>query len=87
MCKNAVFRGVLERKARRVSLVLPAGHVFKEHKVSGLITVHCIDGQVVFSAMGATRNLKPGQLLDLNPGELHSLNALFNSVLLLTIVL
>lgn len=67
-------------------LVFSAGEEFKSHKVSGPIVVHCISGKIEFTAMGATRALQSGQLLYLLPNELHSLRALTDAIVLLTIV-
>ncbi len=67
-------------------LVFPAGAEFPNHKVSGPIVVHCIKGEIEFTAMGATRTLKPGQLLHLMPDEPHSLRAIADAVVLLTII-
>lgn len=67
-------------------LVFPAGSEFPDHSVSGPIVVHCIKGEVEFTAMGETRILKPGQLLYLMPDEPHSLRAITNAVVLLTII-
>lgn len=67
-------------------LVMPAGKVFEEHKVTGPITVHCIKGTIEFNATGVTQNLKSGQLLYLLPGEAHTLTALEDTIILLTIV-
>ena len=67
-------------------LVFPAGDKFQNHKVSGPIVVHCIKGEIEFTAMGATRILKPGQLLYLKPDEPHSILAIADAVVLLTII-
>lgn len=69
-----------------VRLVIPAGKEIPGHKVSGPIVVHCINGEVKFTAMDITQVLLPGQLLYLQPGEPHSLNAVKDSVVLLTII-
>lgn len=69
-----------------VRLVLPAGKNIATHKVSGPITVHCITGKIEFTAMGATQELKQGELLHLMAGEPHSVAALENAVVLLTII-
>mgnify|MGYP003381539457 CR=1 FL=1 len=67
-------------------LVLPAGKILKEHQVSGPITVHCIAGSTEFTAMGISQTLNPGQLVYLPADELHALNAITDSIILLTIV-
>ena len=67
-------------------LVYPAGGEFPNHKVSGPIVVHCIKGEIEFEAMGITRILKPSQLVYLEAGEPHSIRAIADSVVLLTII-
>lgn len=67
-------------------LVMSAGQEFREHKVAGPITVHCVKGEIDFSAMGSTQTLAAGQLLYLEPGQPHALTAKVDSVILLTIV-
>lgn len=67
-------------------LVFPAGGEFPNHKVSGPIVVHCVEGEIEFVAQGGTRRLKPNQLLYLMPNEPHSLRAIEHAVVLLTII-
>ena len=67
-------------------LFFPAGGEFADHKVSGPIVVHCIKGEIEFVAMGATRILKPDQLVYLMPDVPHSIRAIADSVVLLTII-
>ena len=69
-----------------IRLVLPAGKEIPNHKVSGPIVVHCINGKIEFTAMGTMQVLTPGQLLHLMPDEPHSVKALEDSVVLLTII-
>ncbi len=67
-------------------LVFPAGGEFPTHKVSGPVVIHCVNREIECAAMGETRSLKPGQLLYLMPDEPHSLRAITNAVVLLTII-
>lgn len=69
-----------------IRLSLPTGKEIPNHKVSGPITVHCIQGKIEFTAMGATQELETGQLLHLMPEEPHSVKAVDDAVVLLTIV-
>ena len=69
-----------------IRLVLSAGDSIPTHKVAGPITVQCVKGKIEFSAMGATQKLQTGELLHLLPGEPHSVKALDNTVVLLTII-
>ena len=80
---KAVFKTKELEVAR---LVIPAGEIFKEHQVSGPITIQCIKGVFIFRAMGNSQELKPGQFLYLQPDEPHSLEAITDSIILLTII-
>ena len=70
-----------------VRLVLPKGKAMREHRVSGEITVQCVEGSIEFSTPTATLRMGPGQLVHLRGGEAHSLLALADSSALLTICL
>jgi len=69
-----------------VRLVLTAGKEIPTHKVSGPIVVHCIKGEIEFTAMGAKQVLTAGQLLHLTPDDPHSVKAIEDSVVLVTII-
>ncbi|MDP2247525.1 MAG: cupin domain-containing protein [Nitrosomonadales bacterium] len=79
-------RIVRTREMELARLVFSAGEEFKTHEVSGPIIVHCIKGDIAFTAMGTTQTLKPGQLLYLMADEPHSIQAITDAVVLLTIV-
>jgi quercetin dioxygenase-like cupin family protein len=67
--------------------VLPAGKAISEHQVNGEITVQCLEGHVEFTSNGVTRSLSAGELVYLAGASKHSLRAVENSSLLLTILL
>jgi quercetin dioxygenase-like cupin family protein len=66
---------------------LPAGKSIQQHTAAGLMIVQCIEGAVAFTALGKTQTLSGGDLLYLADGEPHSLEALEDSSLLVTILL
>lgn len=68
-------------------LVLAAGGALPLHAMAGEITVQCLKGVVEFGTSEHTRELRAGQLLYLRGGEPHSLLALEESCVLVTIVL
>ena len=68
-----------------IRLVLPAGKEIAEHQVAGEITVQCLEGQVEFTSNDVTRSLSAGLLVFLAGASKHSLRAVENSSLLLTI--
>lgn len=70
-----------------IRLVILEGNEIMTHKAPGRMTLQCIEGEIVFTTMGKDLILKPGTMLYLDPEELHSLKAINNSSLLLTILL
>jgi len=70
-----------------IRLVLPAGKEIPTHKVPGEITVQSLEGRVAFTAGQKTQELVAGQLLYLSGGEPHSVKAIEDSSLLVTILL
>jgi len=70
-----------------IRLVLPVGKSFLPHSVPGEITIQCMEGKIEFAADGRTQILQAGQLLYLSGGITHSLVALEDASVLVTIVL
>ena len=70
-----------------IRMVLPAGKEIREHKAPREITVQCIEGAIEFNCHGATQRLEGGQMLFLNPREPHSVKAVEDSAVLVTMVL
>jgi quercetin dioxygenase-like cupin family protein len=68
-------------------LTLPKGREIPTHHARGEITVHCLQGRIAFTAGGATREVRAGQLIVLAAGEPHSLVGLEDSTVLVTKVL
>jgi quercetin dioxygenase-like cupin family protein len=68
-----------------VRLIIPAGTTIPTHKVQGFITLLCLDGH---SVLGIDREmeLRPGDWTYLERGTPHSLRAVEDSALLLTIL-
>ena len=67
-------------------LVLLAGKGIPPHKVSGEVTIQCIEGVVEVSSREA-RILEVGKMLYLRGDEVHSLRAIEDASVLLTIFL
>ncbi|GAA4452814.1 cupin domain-containing protein [Novipirellula rosea] len=68
-------------------LNLPAGKVIAEHKARGEISVQCIEGRVIFTAMDNANELTAGKMLFLSAAEPHAVQALEDSSLLVTLIL
>ena len=68
-------------------LVLPKGKSMPAHQVNGEITIQCLEGVVEVDANTSTPAiLKAGQLLFLQGGAPHALQALEDASVLVTIV-
>lgn len=71
-----------------VSLVMMAmegGDVLARHHADGVVTVHLLDGHVTFTAAGESFDLRPGEIMVLQPKVPHDVRAEEQSVILLTI--
>ena len=66
--------------------VLLAGKSFAEHKVSGGITIQCLEGVVLFTAHEKTQILRAGQLVFVAKGVPHALKGVEDGSVLVTIV-
>lgn len=67
--------------------VLPPGKVIQEHAAAGLMIIQCLEGVVEFAAQGRVQEMVPGTMLYLADREPHSLKALEQSSLLVTVLL
>jgi quercetin dioxygenase-like cupin family protein len=65
-------------------LHLRQGEEIPEHQNRGAITVHCLQGHVIFSAAGEQAELTPGLLISLSPEIPHKLSGSEDSLLLVT---
>lgn len=68
-------------------LILAAGKAAPDHKASGAITIQCLEGSVEFEAYGRTQIMRQGCMVYLSDAEPHSVKALEDSSLLVTILL
>jgi len=68
-------------------IILLAGKEMPEHEVGGELTVQCLEGSVEFS-IGSTRDvMRPGDLKCLSGSIPHSLRAIEDSAVLVTLLL
>ena len=70
-----------------VRIVLHAGKGLREHSAPGEITVQCLEGEVEFRTPEAVHTLGAGDFIHLRRGHPHSLTALSDASLLVTICL
>ncbi len=66
--------------------VLQAGKTVPEHKIDGELTMLCIEGRLAVHALGRRIELGAGELLFLDGGVPHAVEALENSSALLSLV-
>lgn len=69
-----------------IRLIVPAGAELPPHKVSGQITLHCLEGHVQLGTSKAVLDLQTGDWVYLEGGEMHWPKGLEPSSLLLTIL-
>lgn len=69
-----------------VRLVIHAGTEIPPHAVPGNVTLHCLEGRVILGLAASMLELKAGDWLYLDRGEMHSVKGIEDSSLLLTIL-
>ena len=85
---QAVTNAILKAGQLEVMrVVLPVGKSMKEHQAPGEATVQCIEGVVEFTNEGTTQQLHAGDFVHLAPRALHSLKAVQDASLLVTMCL
>lgn len=85
---DAVTTSLLKTPALQLMrVVLAAGQELPEHSVKGAITVQCLEGEAVVGTPDTTCTLRAGQLVMLEGGVAHSVTAVADSSLLVTVVL
>jgi quercetin dioxygenase-like cupin family protein len=70
-----------------IRLIVHAGDEIRQHKVSGEITLHCLEGHVELGLDPTPIALKANEWVYLEGGAPHSVKAIEDSSLLLTIFL
>jgi len=85
---GAVTTSLLKTPALQLMrLVLRAGQRLPQHSVPGAITIHCLEGEAAVTTPSRTCDLRAGQLVMLTGGELHAVDAITDSSLLVTLLL
>lgn len=69
-----------------IRLIVRAGAEIPSHKVSGNITLHCLEGRIELGLGDSSIELKAHQWVYLDGGEPHSVKGIEDSSLLLTIL-
>lgn len=85
--KDATTKALVKSKTfEAVRLIVKAGNKIAEHKVSGPITLQCLEGQVHIGLADSTLHLSAGEWIYLDGNTSHSVIGVEDSSLLLTIL-
>ncbi|MGH2447541.1 MAG: cupin domain-containing protein [Chloroflexota bacterium] len=76
---------VKQRDLRIVLMTLQAGGRLEKHHASGPISIQALAGRFRLQLPGETVDLERGQLLALDPGVYHDVEAIDNCAFLLTL--
>lgn len=68
-------------------LVIKAGKSLPDHRVSGEVTIYCLEGKMELQAHEKTQLMQAGDLVYLAPMEVHALVALEDTSALVTVLL
>ena len=68
-----------------IRLVLPAGKKLPKHQSPGHLILQCLEGKIQFSTDSKTFEISAGHFVHLPAHEPHAVEALENSLLMLTI--
>lgn len=68
-------------------LIIKAGKSLPDHRVSGEVTIHCLEGKVELHAHQKAQLMQAGDLVYLAPMQDHALVALEDASVLVTILL
>lgn len=80
---HAIVKG---KQLELIRTVLHAGKSVHEHKIDGEIVIQCIEGRIGINAHGRRIVLTPGELVYLEGGVLHAMDAEVDSSALLVLV-
>jgi quercetin dioxygenase-like cupin family protein len=75
-----------DEQLKIMRLVMPAGKKLPDHAVDGPITMQCLEGVVEVVAHGNSKTMRAGDLMYLASKAPHSLRAIEDASVLVTIV-
>ncbi|MCQ2658261.1 cupin domain-containing protein [Helicobacter pylori] len=70
---------------KEMRICMPKGAVMDKHKAPGAISVHVLEGKIVFEVGDEKIEMPKGALISLEAQVLHRLDALENSVIRLSL--
>ena len=86
--KSSFTRAIVKTDSFEViRLIVHAGERIPEHKVTGAITLHCLEGRAHLELEDSSIDLAANDWVYLEGGVLHAVSATEDSALLLTIFL
>ena len=71
---------------RLTMMGLAPGGVLPSHSASGPVTIHVLEGEVVFTALERDYPLAPGDVLVIAPDVMHSARSTHGGLFLLTVI-
>lgn len=77
---------VKEGPLRLTIIAIAAGGDMPTHNAEGPVTIHVLEGEVVFKALGQDYPLSTGDVLVLAPGVEHSVRSTTGGLFLLTLM-
>mgnify|MGYP000072929594 CR=1 FL=1 len=86
--KDAISTAIIKTEHfEAIRLIVHAGAVIPQHKVSGSLTLHCLEGHIELGVEPSPVILKANNWIYLKGGVPHSVKAIEHSSLLLMILL
>src|ERR1019366_8701166 len=80
-------RTIIKEGPLRLTLMgIAVGGVLPTHSTDAHVTIHLLEGEVIFTALGREYPLNTGDVLVLGPGVEHEARSLTGGVFLLTLV-
>lgn len=77
---------VKEGSLRLTLIAMAEGGDLAVHRAAGSVTMHVVEGEILFSVLGRDYTVKVGDILVLAPGVEHSARSERGGVFLLTVV-
>ena len=77
---------IYKNEGMRIVLVaLHENAILAEHTANGIISVQLVEGEIIFNSQNQKEHLLPGEMIALHKGLPHSVQAIKESVFLLTV--
>jgi len=71
--------------SKEIRILMKKGQIMKEHKTAFPITVHVLEGKIIFGVQGKSNLLEKGSIVSLEGNVPHDLTAKENSIVRLTL--